>query len=230
MATKKSAARPKLGPGRLSAEESAQIPDRLMDAAHDLFIERGFGETTMDEIARRAGASTKTLYSRYANKSEILQAVVRRIVDKTIQTHMSATPAPAPTNDPKGYLESLCVQICMQISNEGARLTRFAHMEAHNFPEIRQIHDMAMRHGVMLVRSALDRWRSEGLLPELTDMDRSAALCLSMTTDWARLRTALGAAPSRLEIEENVRFAVDFFLRGCGFIEAGPRRKAATKK
>ena len=31
----------------------------------------------MDQIAKRAGASTKTLYSRFDNKSEILEAVVR---------------------------------------------------------------------------------------------------------------------------------------------------------
>ena len=34
-------------PGRLSAEQAAELPGRLMDAALALFTERGYGDTTM---------------------------------------------------------------------------------------------------------------------------------------------------------------------------------------
>ena len=35
----------------------------------------------MEQIARRAGASTKTLYARYADKAAVVQAVVNRIIE-----------------------------------------------------------------------------------------------------------------------------------------------------
>src|SRR5690242_18431738 len=70
------------GPGRLSAEEAAAVPDRLMDAAFLLFSRKGYADTSMEEIARTANASTKTIYSRYANKSELLKAVVERIITR----------------------------------------------------------------------------------------------------------------------------------------------------
>ena len=60
--------------GRLPAEEAAQIPDRLLDAATALFTSTGYGKTTMEAIAKQAGASSKTVYSRFANKEEILAA------------------------------------------------------------------------------------------------------------------------------------------------------------
>ena len=67
------------GPGRLSAEDAALLPDRLLDAALELFNERTYAEATMEQIARRAGASTKTLYARYADKAELVEAVVNRV-------------------------------------------------------------------------------------------------------------------------------------------------------
>src|SRR3954465_4355791 len=71
-AMKKKPKRPKLGPGRLSADELAKLPDRLLDAALHLFDVQGYANTTMEQIAKQAGASTKTIYSRYPNKAAIL--------------------------------------------------------------------------------------------------------------------------------------------------------------
>ena len=78
----KRVARP--GPGRLSAEGAAGLMDRLLDAAHALFNKQGFSETTIDQIAKEAGASTKTIYTRFANKGEIMQAVVHRLVERSV--------------------------------------------------------------------------------------------------------------------------------------------------
>ena len=83
------------GPGRLSAEAAAAVPDRLMDAAFGLFSRQGYADTSMEEIARTANASTKTIYSRYANKAELLKAVVQRIITRAMAAH-AAEPRPIP--------------------------------------------------------------------------------------------------------------------------------------
>src|SRR5262249_29796999 len=88
------------GAGRLPAEEAGKLEDRLLDAAQSLFIEKGFAGSTMDEIARRAGSSTQTIYARYGSKSEVLQAVVRRLGQRVPgMAHMHAQGA-----DPREYL------------------------------------------------------------------------------------------------------------------------------
>src|SRR5215468_478285 len=100
----KSAVKIQRGPGRLSAEQVEELPNRLLDAAFELFIERGFADATMDDIAKRAGASTKTLYSRFANKMEILQAVVERNVEKTVLMHVRSFAERPETSTPRDYL------------------------------------------------------------------------------------------------------------------------------
>ena len=218
MAERKTAKRKRPGPGRLSAEQIEALPDRILDAALAQFSEHGFASTTMDQIARAAGASTKTLYSRYANKVDVLQAVVRRTVDRTLETHEREQPLEVGSVSPRAYLASFGVTTCIRISTEASGLNRFAISEAHQVPDLARFYRASQTHGMAHIRRGLQKWKDEGLLPALSaaDMDRAAALCLTMMTDWCRVRTSLNDTPSRKEIETQVSYAVDFFLRGCG--------------
>jgi AcrR family transcriptional regulator len=47
-------------------------PDRLQRAALELFAEKGFKATTVPEIARRAGLTTRSFFRHYADKREVL--------------------------------------------------------------------------------------------------------------------------------------------------------------
>lgn len=55
-------------------------PDELLDAALDLFIEFGFTQTRVDDIARRAGISKGAVYLYFPSKEAIMEALVRRAV------------------------------------------------------------------------------------------------------------------------------------------------------
>src|SRR5947207_12072417 len=52
-------------------------PQELLAAALDLFVERGFAVTRLEDVAKRAGVSKGTLYLYFANKEELFKAVVR---------------------------------------------------------------------------------------------------------------------------------------------------------
>ena len=52
-------------------------PQELLDAALDLFVEKGFSATRSEEVARRAGVSKGTLYLYYPSKEELLKEVIR---------------------------------------------------------------------------------------------------------------------------------------------------------
>src|ERR1700754_2748114 len=45
---------------------------RLEEAALDLYTERGFDETTVAEIAERAGLTERTFFRHFADKREVL--------------------------------------------------------------------------------------------------------------------------------------------------------------
>jgi AcrR family transcriptional regulator len=49
---------------------------RVLDAAHALFIERGYVATTIDAIAERADVSPETVYATFGNKRTVLAELV----------------------------------------------------------------------------------------------------------------------------------------------------------
>src|SRR5262245_33921222 len=126
MAAKSAPKAKRVGPGRLSAEDAAELPNRLLDAAMKLFSEQGFAATTMDQIAKEAGASTKTIYARYSNKTEILKEVVKRIVNKTVDGIKDQAPIEAVGTAPRDFLVSVCTQVAMRISTDASALNRMA--------------------------------------------------------------------------------------------------------
>lgn len=52
-------------------------PQELLAAALDLFVERGYAGTRLDDVASLAGVSKGTLYLYFENKEELFKAVVR---------------------------------------------------------------------------------------------------------------------------------------------------------
>lgn len=58
-----------------------EVKDRIRQKAHDLFMQYGVRSVTMDEIAAALGISKKTLYQFYADKDELVEAVVVDIIE-----------------------------------------------------------------------------------------------------------------------------------------------------
>jgi AcrR family transcriptional regulator len=203
----------------LSAEEAAELPSRLLDAAMKLFSEQGFAATTMDQIAKEAGASTKTIYARYSNKADILKEVVKRIVDRTVDNIQSQAPVEAAGTSPRDFLMELCTQVAVRISTDASALNRMAFAEVHHLPELKRMYAESTATGAGMIRKAMEHWHARGLIPDIdpADFAQAAVLCHGMTTDWARIRTAMADAPGRAEIDTRVGFAVDMFLHGCGY-------------
>lgn len=59
-------------------------PQELLDAALELFVEKGFAASRSEEVARRAGVSKGTLYLYYPSKEELFKAVVRQKLTQLI--------------------------------------------------------------------------------------------------------------------------------------------------
>src|SRR3954447_12364813 len=53
--------------------------EAIVAAAERLFLERGFGSVSMDELAEAAGVARRTLYNQFASKEEIFRQMLLRV-------------------------------------------------------------------------------------------------------------------------------------------------------
>lgn len=58
------------------AEKARQTRTRMLTAARELFVQRGYGATSLQEIADRAGVAVQTIYFTFGNKRVLLKELV----------------------------------------------------------------------------------------------------------------------------------------------------------
>jgi AcrR family transcriptional regulator len=172
--------RKRSGPGRLPAEDAALLTDRILDAALALFLENGYEVTSMKAIARKAGASTKTLYSRYANKSEVLAAAGQRILDRSLEQTPSRLPE-SDSGDVREFVETVGREFGSLYSKpEPPRMMRLAFSEGHRHPDLARFFVASQVHVVDRIAERLERWHREGKLPRLRDPRVTAMILIEM--------------------------------------------------
>src|SRR5271156_216964 len=67
--------------GRPSRADALRLRQRILEAATELFLAQGYGSTTIEAVAARAGISKRTFYDRFDDKSVLFAAVVHRIIE-----------------------------------------------------------------------------------------------------------------------------------------------------
>jgi AcrR family transcriptional regulator len=53
-------------------EQAQENRRRILQAGHDLFVEQGYGRTTITDVAARAGVAVETVYTAFKNKPTLL--------------------------------------------------------------------------------------------------------------------------------------------------------------
>ena len=77
--------------GRDARPRPARRSGRCSRAAHDLFVERGYGATTIADIAEAAGVSVPTVYAGFGTKADLLR--------RAIEVAMAGDDDPIPVAD-----------------------------------------------------------------------------------------------------------------------------------
>lgn len=62
----------------IASAEPGDAANRILDAALDAFLDFGIRRSSMGEIARRAGLGVATVYRRYPQKDQLVEALVLR--------------------------------------------------------------------------------------------------------------------------------------------------------
>lgn len=207
--------------GRPPLERAGEVEERILDAAQQVFVKRGFEGASVDEIAQTARAGKPTIYARYASKELLFAAVIERQVARNTQFENLAPQG-------RGFhakLVNLGIALTERaFEGETIGLMRSAIAEAERFPELtRGVNEMARKRAATNLAKVLgDLARQEGVAARGAfapdKITATARLFLDIVLFAMLIRRLLGEDLRllRKELPGYVRERVDFFLVGCG--------------
>jgi len=80
--------------------------ERILDAAEELFAERGYNGTTLRDVATRVGVQPPSLYNHFASKDALYAAVLERGIGPLMELLVRSAAAPADQPSDPGRLVS----------------------------------------------------------------------------------------------------------------------------
>ena len=137
-------------------------PQELLAAALDLFVDRGFAATRLDDGAAQAGVSKGTLYLYFANKEDLFKAVVREHVLPAIgeSEALLAGFEGSSTELLKAILSGWWERFGM---TKLSGITKLMMAESGNFPEVaRFYHDEVIQRWNAVITRAVERGMASG--------------------------------------------------------------------
>ena len=137
-------------------------PAEIVAAALDVFVERGFAATKLEEVARRAGVTKGTVYLYFESKDALFKAVVRETIvpifargEQMVAEHQGSTA------DLFGELVRKWWELIGETSLSG--IPKLMMAEAGNFPVLaRFYYDEVISRGHRLMASVLERGIKSG--------------------------------------------------------------------
>lgn len=110
-------------------------PGELLDAALEIFVEKGFTATRVEDVARRAGVSKGTVFLYFSSKEELFKAVVREnIAGRLSEWEVEFVQFQGSTQEMLRYvMRSWWERIG---STKASCISRLMVCEAGNFPEL----------------------------------------------------------------------------------------------
>ena len=150
-------------------------PEELIQAALSVFGERGFRQTTLTEVAERAGVSKGTVYLYFESKDDLFRAVVTQKVVSLLE------PAEAMARSHAGSAAELLTKLVHRMWEAMSKkdmgcLSRLVQTELTQFPDLRRFffeeviqRHRRLLHGIAVRGVATGEFRKEAttILPRM---------------------------------------------------------------
>ena len=130
-------ANPSAAPRSSVEEDRLSTRQRILDAASDLFIEKGYEGTSLREIAERVGVTKAALYYHFASKAEMVAALLEPFED--IQRQWVSDLPDAPTDEE--WADALGSVIDWMVDNR-----RLFQLFDRNHEVFEHLHDEGSQH------------------------------------------------------------------------------------
>ena len=204
-------------------------PGELLGAALELFVERGYAATRLDEVAARAGVSKGTLYLYFENKEDLFKAVVRGNVLPVLQ-HGEVLIERFPGSSAELVRQMVHGWWDLTGSTKIAGIPKLIIAEAGNFPDLAKFYyDEVILRAHSLFRRVLQRGIAAGEFRDV-DVDHMVHVALAplvMLSVWGHSFAC--CEHEQLQQERYLDTYLDLLLHGLLKSQAQEKKHARRK-
>jgi AcrR family transcriptional regulator len=189
-------------------------PQELLAAALDLFVERGFAATRLDDVAARAGVSKGTLYLYFTNKEELFKAVVRENV----------VPVLGEAEGIMDAFEGSTVDLFRELilgwwerigATKLSGITKLMMAESSNFPEVAQFyHDEVIKRADAMIGRMIKRGVERGEFRPIDLEHATQVICSPMIMLMMWKHSFSSCRTEEMSPEAYLNAFIDLFLHG----------------
>ena len=190
--------------------------EEILRAASDLFLEKGYEGSSMEEIIQRSGGSKSHIYREFGGKDGLFLASVRFLCD---EVQVSIETVDVSDLSVKAGLQKLALSLVQVLLTERHQaLQRLVFAEAVRFPKVG---DIWFERGPQMTHRIFSRYFESCMKARLlrrADPLLAASLFCDMLSGHIldRAWLGIGKRPSRAEAKRTIDAAVDIFLNGYG--------------
>jgi AcrR family transcriptional regulator len=205
-------------------------PGQIMQAALEVFGERGLSASRLEDIAKRAGLSKGTIYLYFPNKEELFREMVRHTVVSQIEQREQLVSAAS------GTATELLVLFMRDKwkfirSAQFAPLFRLIHAEIENFPDLATFYaEEVVSRGHRLMAAIIARGTESGEFRDVEPMvaARVLASMFVMHGLWCTHRNCFESVAQKTD-EQVLNEIIDFYLHAIRPSGAQPSAPKTAK-
>ncbi len=202
--------------GRPPACEIEERRNNLLAVATTLFLSNGYEATSLENIAKAAGASKTTIYRNFGDKADLFGIIFNRFIEPIWPTLVNVC---IEGKSPREVLSAFGHQMVSTtiLNPDGIAFMRLIYRESPRFPELTRIFGETERTTINVVAGYL-RLATQQKLLRLTDPDWAASQFLELIWGILSRRLLIGTIsfPDETERQRVVESAVALFLNGVG--------------
>ncbi len=189
-------------------------PGEIIDAALELFCEKGFAGTRMDDVARRAGVTKGTVYLYFKNKEALFYALVNEMVVPQVERAENMI-----TNH-AGSAASLIEVLIQQwqqniIKTKLSGIPKLIISESGNFPELAKFYiETVIQRGRKMMARVIEKGieRGEFIKCDADYVSRVLLAPMVFTAIWERSLASLDN--ETYDVEKFFKIQLEIMLHG----------------
>src|SRR5512140_1721206 len=156
---------------RRTKEEALETREQVLDAAEQVFLERGVGHASLAEVADAAGVTRGAIYHHFASRADLCEAMIARA---EMPLDAAFDMAQLPVADPLGVVRETALKALLHLTScdRVRNIFEVAFLRCEYTDDLAPVerrHLQERQHCLAFCGSLLDQAVARGQLPANTD-------------------------------------------------------------